>query len=181
MLCYLMLLETDADREQFSKLYTKYQKKLFLVANHILGSQSLAEEALQQTWINIIEHFEKISQISWDEIEPYIVTIVKHASLDVLRRETKTVSLGDAFDEPLVSDVSGETEFLRLVQLIRSMPEQYRSVLELKFVLEYSNKEIGKLLRLNESTVSTRISRGRSMLIQTLKKEGFVHGRGRMG
>jgi RNA polymerase sigma-70 factor (ECF subfamily) len=107
-------------------------------------------------------------------MEPYIVTIVKNASLDILRREKRTVLTDEQIEESYEPDINGELEFQRLVSLIRSMPGHYRNVLELKLVLEYSNKEIGKQLHLNESTVSSRISRGRAMLVEQLKKEGYV-------
>jgi RNA polymerase sigma-70 factor (ECF subfamily) len=53
------------------------------------------------------------------------------------------------------------------------MPEKYRQVLELKFVLEYSNQEIASLLRMNPATVATYIFRGRNILATRLEQEGY--------
>ena len=52
----------------------------------------------------------------------------------------------------------------------------YRRVLELKCVEEESNREIARRLGLKESTVATRVLRGRTMLAAALEKEGYVHG-----
>ncbi|WP_295857527.1 RNA polymerase sigma factor [uncultured Oscillibacter sp.] len=60
-----------------------------------------------------------------------------------------------------------------VIAVIRAMPELYRQVLEMKFVLEYSNREIARVLRMNEATVATRISRGRKALMAKLEEAGY--------
>jgi RNA polymerase sigma-70 factor (ECF subfamily) len=126
---YISMLESDDEKERFSHLYQMYHQKMYRIAFSILKSKYLAEDALQQTWLSIIERFEKISQISGDEMEPYIVTIVKNASLDILRREKRTVLTDEQIEESYEPDINGELEFQRLVSLIRSMPGHYRNVL----------------------------------------------------
>ena len=53
--------------------------------------------------------------------------------------------------------------------------EGYRRGLELKLVEELSNREIARCLRIRESTVSSRVMRGRAMLQKRLREEGFLH------
>ena len=56
------------------------------------------------------------------------------------------------------------------------MPEEYRRVLELRFVAEWSLADIAAELGLTEGAVKTRIFRGRKLLIRTLKREGYLDG-----
>ena len=49
-------------------------------------------------------------------------------------------------------------------------------MLELKCVEEQTNREIARRLGLNESTVATRVMRGRALLRQKLEEEGSVDG-----
>lgn len=58
---------------------------------------------------------------------------------------------------------------------MRALPDGYRRVLEHRLVEEQSNQEIARCLGLNESTVSTRIQRGKAMLREQLKKEGYCY------
>ena len=53
------------------------------------------------------------------------------------------------------------------------MPVSYRKILELKFLLEWSNKEIAKHLGLTQTAVSSRINRGRKLLQDRLREEGY--------
>ena len=46
------------------------------------------------------------------------------------------------------------------------MPEKYRTVLELRFIEEWSTREIARQLSVPEATISTRIFRGRKLLIR---------------
>ena len=54
----------------------------------------------------------------------------------------------------------------------KQVPESYRRGLELKCMEEESNREIARRLGLKESTVATRVLRGRTMLAAALEKEG---------
>ena len=103
----------------------------------------------------------------------YAVTVAKNAAIDLLRAQRHTVSFSDEWEPPAPTDSSGEYAYL--VSLVRALPEGYRRVLELKLVEEQSNQEIARRLGLNESTVATRIQRGKAMLRERLKKEGYCY------
>lgn len=61
------------------------------------------------------------------------------------------------------------------MELILAPPESYRRILELKFVEEESNREIARRLGLKESTVSTKVQRGRKPL-DAMEREGYCYG-----
>ena len=94
----------------------------------------------------------------------------------MIRAESRVINLEDDWDVPGGTEPPDEDSYRRLVELIRSMPPQYRSILELKFVHEMRNKEIAKMLGLTEGTVAMRVRRGRELLFQRLNEEGYVRG-----
>ena len=59
------------------------------------------------------------------------------------------------------------------MSIIRAMPETYRAALEMRFVLEMTHKEISKALGISETAAANRVSRGRKLLIEKLKEEGY--------
>ena len=61
-----------------------------------------------------------------------------------------------------------------ILDIIHKMPELYRAVLEMRFVEECSTREIATRLHLTESTVNTRIHRGRILLMKKLEEEGYA-------
>ena len=52
-----------------------------------------------------------------------------------------------------------------------------RQVLELKLVAEWSNREIAEATGVRENTVAARIVRGRALLAERLKEEGYEYER----
>ena len=160
---YLAMLETDVDRDKFMKLYESYEKKLFAVALRILENNEKAEDAVQQAWLRIIQHWERVSCLEWDLAGGYAVTTVKNAAIDILRQEKRVEPLPATWDPPAREESQDEYQYL--VSLIQTLPDTYRRILELKYVEEYSNREIAKRLKMNEATVATRARRGKMMLL----------------
>lgn len=167
---YLAMLETEEDRVRFLRLHDAWEKKLYAVALRILGDPTQAEDAVQQTWFQLLRHWKRVAALPWEEAGGYAVTVVKNAALDLLRQERRTVRLPEGWDPP--APEMGEAGYRYLVALIRALPEGYRRVLELKCVEERTNREIARRLGLNESTVATRVLRGRALLAEALERGG---------
>ena len=120
-----------------------------------------------------MQNWERISALPWAETEGYAVTAAKNCALDILRSERRTTAFPEDWDPPARED--GQEEYRYLISLIRSLPENYRRVLELKCVEEQTNREIARRLNITESTVSMRVLRGRAMLRERLEKEGYTY------
>lgn len=58
-----------------------------------------------------------------------------------------------------------------LFETVMRLPEKYRIVIHLFYYEDYSVREIADILKLGESNVKIRLSRGRGMLRETLKEE----------
>jgi RNA polymerase sigma-70 factor (ECF subfamily) len=174
IMMFLAMLEDEDDQRRFLKLHDAYETKMFQVARKILSSQSQAEDAVQQSWLQIIQHFETVKSLPWEKTAGYVVITVKNVSLSMLRQERHEAPFPEQWDAPAPQQAGVDT-FGYLLELIGAMPEKYRRVLELKFVLEYSNREIAKLLGLKESTVSTHAARGRQLLKSKLEQEGYCY------
>ena len=169
----LAMLETEQDQRRFTRLFEAHEKKIYAVALHILGDQARAEDAAQQTWLQLLRNWERVSALPWKETEGYAVTAAKNCALDILRAERRTTAFPEDWDPPAQEEHQEEYDYL--VSLIRSLPENYRRILELKCVEEQTNKEIARRLNINESTVASRVMRGRAMLRSQLKKEGYAY------
>lgn len=166
---FLAMLESDEERQQFVCLYEEYHEKMQQIAINILKEQHDAEDAVQNAFLQIIRHFEKIYEISCEELPFWIISIVRNESLMILRRKEKEVLLEDwsTFEES-IGDVTG---YMELVDLFRRLPKTYRVVLEMKLLIGYTDKEIARKLGISETAVSSRASRGRALLRKLVEKE----------
>ena len=171
LLMFLSLLGSDEDRKKFTELYEEYHELIESVAIKILRDQHAAEDAVQNTYKQIIDHFEKIYEVPCEKLRYWIISIVRNEALMILRKEKRVVTLEDwTIVEQAAEDVSGYND---LVALFRELPETYRAVLEMKFLLDYSSKEIAKHLNISARAVDTRVSRGRELLKKIVEREGY--------
>ena len=100
------------------------------------------------------------------------MSIAKNEALSIYRKRQKTVQFEDW--DSVAADVASVTDYDELVTLFTKLPESYRLALEMKYLLDYSGKEIADRLGISESAVNTRISRGRTLLREIAEKEGFL-------
>ena len=175
MICYMTLLETDPDRERFVRIYRANSRRMSKLASQILGPGPKAEDAVHDAFLKFIQHFDELRDRPEDRVAAWLAGVVKNTALDMLRKARHEAALEDVSWEAAVPADQGE--FHALVAIIRGMPEDYRRVLELRFVAEWSVAEIAQAMGLGENTVKTRIFRGRKMLMEQLRKEGYLDGR----
>lgn len=170
---YLSLLETEEDRALFETYFLQMEENALKITRRILNSQSLAEDAAQNGWMNLIKNFDRFVNINLQERPAYIVTIMKNAALDVLRKEKRFVSL-EEWDGPMeFAPISEETSYRALVEIIKQLPEPHRTLLERSSILNQTNREIARELEVSESTVSRRLDKARALLKERLEMEGF--------
>lgn len=173
LITYLLLFDDDNDKQLFTRLYEAYERKMYAVAYSILQSQSRAEDAVHDSFLKIIKYFEKSKQMPRNEIEGWIVIIVKNIALDYIKKESYVDYTEMEFSLELVDNTESEAGYNHLVELIRKMPEEYRTVLELKFVLEWTNIDIAEYMGSNENAIGAKIFRARKKLMEAMEKEGY--------
>lgn len=172
MLVFLLAaLENDEDKKLFTEIYEQYRPQMERTAMHFLKSHADIEDAVQNAFMQMIRHFEKICEIPCEELSFWIISIVKNEALMIIRKSQKTVPLEDW--DGLVRESENTSDYTELVDLFTKLPPSYRSVLEMKILHGFSDKEVAAHLGISETAVSSRASRGRSLLREIVKKEGF--------
>ena len=166
----LAALTDEEDRRMLFELYTQYQGAMLRVAQRYFPDDpAAAEDAVQSAWLRAIERFSKIFEIPCNKRGAYLVIIVKNEALALLRKRGRELPLDEW---PAAS--APEDDSASIIELIRSMPETYRAVLEMRLVEERTTREIAAALGLSEGAVNTRLSRGRAFLAEKLRKEGYT-------
>lgn len=166
----LAVLETPTEKAIFTQFYKTHHTDLHRYALFLVKDPHQAEDVIQTAWLQCVRYAERFFSIPEDKRLPWMVTVVKNTALSHLRTVGRTVPLEEDWDLPAreEGDPGG------IVAVIRAMPEQYRTILELKFLWELEDKEIARQVGLTPTAVSTRIYRGRKLLQEALRKEGYV-------
>lgn len=146
--------------------------RLFPISEILRKHQKDAEDAVQNAWIQVIKHFQKVSEIPGEELLFWLISITKNEALMILRTKRNTTSFEEW--DSVTEATNGTLDYQELVALFAKLPTTYRATLEMKFLLQYTDHEISQHLGISETAVSTRVSRGRSLLRDLVIKEGLL-------
>ena len=144
------------------------------MALRILKDTHDAEDAVQNAFLKIIRNFEKFLELPCKKRPFWCVCIVKNEAITLLRKKKKAImleSMEDAYDAS--ADIEKALSYEDIIRLFAGLPETYRAVLEMKFLLDCSGKDISQKLGISENAVNVRISRGRAMLREIMEKEAL--------
>ncbi len=154
-------------RQPVQELLERYQNSLFVAAFQICKSKEDAEDIVQDTFIQY--HTTKKEYESEEHIRAWLLRVAinkaKNVNLTFWRRNKQPL---EDYIETLTFETEGAGE---LFETVLGLPEKYRIVIHLFYYEEYSVQEIAKVLKLSESNVKVRLSRGRKLLKDALKEE----------
>ncbi len=154
--------QTLAELREFVK---KNQNRLVRHAFFRLGSREEAEDVVQEVMIRMYQQKERMQHI--EQATSYVFRMVFNTCLDRLRKKNRNNFEQMNGKETLMPDSSNrETEiiareeFLRVNQLLNSIPSEQAEVLRLRIVDEMSFVEIAEIMKLPVTTIKSRFSYG---------------------
>lgn len=178
---YTQAIKNESDKKVIEKLYTCHGNVMLQTARRILHDNMLAEDAVSQAFIKIMDHLQKINLEEWDKTRGLVVIIVRNIALNMLKRgkimqeisiDTVDNVLANVDNFPLEKTISGEI-YEKILSCIKSLSDAHRDILRLKLLYHYTEDEIGQQLGISSGNVRVRYHRARQALIKKLGKEGI--------
>ena len=161
------------NREAFTVLVERYQRRGFAVALRLLGNRADAEDAVQQAFLRLHESRASYKP-SW-RFNTWFYRILTNTCIDWLRRTQPTAPLdGRDFptaDTPERALVRREQDAL-LQSGLAAVPVEARIVLTLYYGEGRTYREIAAILGIAVNTVKTHLRRGRGALRKALRARG---------
>lgn len=153
------------DEGAFSVLYDRYSSAVFGLARRVTQSEARAEEITQDAFMKLWRN-PSAFDASRAALSTYLLTLVRNASIDALRRERPTNSLEDEAGDPLPipSPDSGPLERAELAQsavrvraAMLELSEAHRRTVELAYFRGASREEISAAMGVPVGTVKSRL------------------------
>jgi RNA polymerase sigma-70 factor (ECF subfamily) len=154
-------------RQSVQELFEKYQDNLYIIAFNVCKSVEDAKDVVQDTFIQY--YMAKKEFDNEQHIRAWLIRVAINKAKNVngtFWRKNK-MSLED-YMETLEFETPESEE---LFETVMQLPEKYRIVIHLFYYEEYTVHEIAGILKLSESNVKVRLSRGRSLLKEKLQEE----------
>lgn len=153
-------------KQSVQELVALYRNNLFAAAFHICKNAQDAEDVVQDTFIQyytIKKEFDNEQHIrAW--LIRVAINKAKNASRSFWRRNRLPL---EDYMETLVFETPESAD---LFEVVMKLPEKYRIIIHLFYYEDYTVSEIANILKLSESNVKVRLSRGRGLLRNALKE-----------
>jgi len=180
MFCMMLAtIEDEQERLKIADIYEKYRYKCLHIALSIVKNHEMAEDAVEDTFVEVIKQKNKILAMSCSDLLPYIVTIVKSRAINIIKKtnrisDTPIEDLDDTIesgDIPVDEQVFNKQGYEKLLTQIASLDEKYKTVFELKYTHNMSNGEIANTLNINQKNVEMRLYRAKLKLRKLIESE----------
>lgn len=173
------MLDTEQEQKKMTDLYEEHKYALLMYANKIMGNQDMAEDAVHNAFVSIIQKKEKYVNLDCMDFRRLAIIIVRNKCIDILRNQktfsNKLIEELNIFiesKEVLVDEqIIFESEYELIRNHINSIDEISRQVLIMKYILSMSYKEIAEELGMTPKYVDTRIMRAKEKVRRLMKKD----------
>jgi RNA polymerase sigma-70 factor (ECF subfamily) len=171
--------------EYFESAALPHLDDLFRTARRVLGDHNEAEDVVQETFLQAWKSFDRFE--AGTNCRAWLYKIMFHV-IQHHRRKRFSFNLRSARDEsvelesslvyepPVPQELTDED----VIAAFDRIPAQYREVMVLADVQDFSYKEIAETLNIPIGTVMSRLSRGRKLLrtelVQYAQSVGLLDG-----
>jgi RNA polymerase sigma-70 factor, ECF subfamily len=174
----LLQLMIAGEERGFVSLYQKYQSRVYRFSLQIGGTQHLAEEVTQETFLAVIRAPHKY-EVARGPLLLYLFGIARNLAWKSMRRDRLFVTGADHEELPAISapdavtDLSRQEQVAQVRQAVVCLPRKYREVVVLCSLQELSYEEAATVLRCSIGTVRSRMHRAKQLLLRKLKESGL--------
>ena len=168
----LMELSSQGDQQAFEHLFTRYREAIRRLFEQRLGDKVTAEDLVQETFIKVYLHLKDYSPAY--TFGQWVYTIARNTLVDYLRRRTDDLSIDFDFRSPQATTMSPEESVIikqrrdHFEASLNELSEDYRKIIEMRFLDEYSYEEIAEKLDRPINTVKTQIRRAKAAVCKMI-------------
>ena len=170
------IAEQERDRVRFEEEVLELSDQVYRVARRLVSSREEAEDLVQDTYARAFRSWR--SYTPGTNLRAWLLRILTNLNIDRGRREQRTPAAqpmeeGDYFLYNRLEESSGSNDEERVadrlsqegvVQALSAVPHDFRDVIVLVDIGDFSYQEAAQILDIPIGTVMSRLHRGRRVL-----------------
>nr|WP_294660851.1 RNA polymerase sigma factor [uncultured Blautia sp.] len=164
------------DNEILLKLYSLYQKELYLYLYSLCGDRHLAEDLLHETFLKALLAL----QDGHTNIRAWLYMVARNLFYNQQKKKSREILMdqqeylsAEKTDEDLLEKIFEEENRRMLYQAIRRLEIKKREIIQMQYFGGMSQKEIAAVLHITPENVRVLAYRAKKELKKYLEKEGI--------
>lgn len=163
----------DGDNTATEWIYRRHVRYLSALCSRYITEDEDIKDVLQESFIKIFTSLDSFKYRGEGALKAWMAKITLNETLKFVRNNSRLpIDSIDDKDMNIADGDSMETEDIPtdvLHQLIRELPDGYRTVFNLYVIDDKSHKEIAQLLGIKENTSASQLHKAKSMLARKIK------------
>jgi RNA polymerase sigma-70 factor (ECF subfamily) len=163
----------------FKALFESHYKSMLFFAQQILSNRDLAEDLVQDAFINYWNQREIVPN-EVKAIKSYLYSTVKFMALNHIRHQkvvdnyAAAIAVAGLCEEEITVKLIRAEVLNELYLALQSLPESCREVFRLGYFEGFNNAKIAEMMQVSINTVKTHKQRGLKTLRTILRPETFL-------
>lgn len=160
----------EFDKQRFDDLYQKYANMIFRTSYNFLLNKDDAEDIVQEVFIKYFISNKKFKDGNHEKA--WLLTVTANLSKNVLRsRSRQNLELDDTMKIADNNFEKARVEHLDLEKAMHELTPNQRLAVYLFYYEQIPIKNIAKIMKSNENTVKSHLSRAKRKMKIYLEKE----------
>jgi RNA polymerase sigma factor (sigma-70 family) len=162
------------DRNAQFKIYKLYYKAMYNSSLRIVNDTMEAEDIMQDAFLQAFQRIH--SYTGQGSFGSWLKRIVINKSLDTLRKrkdmvsiDEKEVEFPDTIEENREEEI--QLQVAEVKEAINELPEEYRLIITLYLLEQYSHEEISEMLHISNNLSRTRLVRAKQKVMKIIKEK----------
>jgi RNA polymerase sigma-70 factor, ECF subfamily len=152
------LFDSENLEKRISDIYHQHYLDVYRFLICFSGNQDEAEDMTQEVFIRVLKNLSNFNGTS--SLKTWIFSIAKHVAIDHYRKKRFSSIFKEGFFKHIASKEKGPTELVEISEVqqevheaISGLKPNYRAVVLLRGINEFSIKETAEILNCTESKV----------------------------
>ncbi|MBQ8920648.1 MAG: sigma-70 family RNA polymerase sigma factor [Oscillospiraceae bacterium] len=156
--------------QSFSRIYEQNVSLIYSIAYSYMHNREDAEDMTEEAFVRLLERGHSFPEDA--QARAWLITVTRNLCINELRQRRRRIRDERLPEELAHPPAQADADLQSVMQAVNALPEKYRLPLVLFAIEGYSVRETADMLKLNESTVRTRVARARELI----RKETGVEG-----
>ncbi len=168
------------NRKAQDALYARYAGRLFAVCLRFTRNRMEAEDLLQEGFVRIFKKLDTVRKEQEAGLFPWMRRVMVNLILNYLRdhKQSRFTEDVDHYSELITEQDEEEVHYIfesvkpeEILDIIRDLPDGYRTVFNLYAFENYAHQDIAAALGISVSTSKTQLMKARKMIAARLQKK----------